>query len=815
MRPPDLDAPSRACLEQFTAVRTRKAGATDPTRASAFCRELSAWLDGYFEARIASVRPGTTATLLAVGGYGRREVTLASDIDILLLCPDDLPQAEELAAQLFHPLWDAKLEVGHAVRNLEQCLTWAVEEPHVFASLLDWRYVAGREILAHTFSRAFGNLARQQRRVFLNWVSAQRRDRAQKYGDASQVLEPDCKNGLGGLRDYHICHWAALLDSSTGPRLSPEVFHARDFLLALRNAQALEAGAHCGHIPLDLIPSVAQTLCPQNKAAENEIECFYASLQHHAARLKRSCEFSLGPRQSEEAATKPLSAMESLSRAVHDKRLPNEAEHDTLRLNPPQSHSQRAHAAALLFTALQMADPLPFLALFHETGILEAIAPPWRDCAHTYTLDGSHRYTTAWHSLHTVGALSSLAQGAATIFDDPMYKTWAASPVLRLAALFHDVGKGHPEHERHGARVLRPILDLFELSKQEKRMVRFLVQNHLLLFQIATRRDLTEEETILALANHVSHRERLHALVALAWADSQASATKGWTHWTANLIHELVTKTLRVFSRGEWANGHQVQRLSRVRDQLRAHATWPKTSEAKEDLLQRLGSRYLLQNRLSDILHHLDMLREFQTQRSLGPTVRFWPRESNPGWSIHALSRSGERLFSALAGVLTRHRINIRSGALHRWSDGTTVVTLHTNDPPDPLYPETYWHRVQNDLAAVYSAKLALHCLLEQELPLGHPLDPDEFHLHLDNTASDFFTVIEVNAPDKLGILYRILHALENLQLEIAWAAVDSAGQRATDTFYIRDTRGEKLTAVEQKQTVFRTLTHSLGSSNW
>ena len=812
---PDLDAPSRACLAQFDAARARRAGATDPSRAPAFCRELSAWIDGYFEARIASIFPGTTTAVLAVGGYGRRELGLASDIDILLLCPPDSPKAAEIAGPLLHPLWDAKLDVGHAVRTLEECLAWASSDPSVFAALLDRRYVAGREALARELDTHLLALTRRRGREVFEWLRTQRLERAALHGDASQELEPDCKYGLGGLRDYHLCHWTGLLFEDSETALPPAIIEGRDFLLAARNAVTLCDGRPRDTIPLDLIPPVAEALAGNDiQEGISPVERFYARFQDHAARLKRYTNHLVLHAADQfpcaASATLTSGGLELLKADLATKRLPSWQTQETLRRDPPQTAKQRRDGADIVLACLQDPDPLPLLEILHETGFLAAIVPPWAQAAHTFALDGSHRYPTGWHSLHSVGALAELSRGEATVFGDPGYETLAKTPVLRLAALVHDIGKGRSDHAHAGARLFQPFLDLFALTEKEKRLLRFLIENHLLLSTTATRRDLQEEETVLAFANQVGHPATLHALLLLTWADSQASGSAGWTPWVASLINELVTKTSRLLASGEFADGHHARRLSRIRDQLRSRMPWPCSAEHKENLLQRLGSRYLLQHDIDNVLEHLDMYRAATEKALRGPVVRAWRRQGVDGWRIAALCLKGDRLFSALAGVLTRHQVNIRSGTLHRWLDGTIVVSLHTDEPPDPLYPEKYWQRVRSDLEAVFSARLALEYQLARVVP-GFETPPGcAVQLRLDNAGSDFFTVIEIAAPDQAGLLYRIVHALEELKLEVAWASVHTVSHHVTDTFYVRDQWGEKLTAAEQEQTVRQALDHCL-----
>jgi [protein-PII] uridylyltransferase len=399
-----------------------------------------------------------------------------------------------------------------------------------------------------------------------------------------------------------------------------------------------------------------------------------------------------------------------------------------------------------------------------------------------------------------------------------------------LAALFHDISKGGPEHEVKGAVAAAHALHRFGVDEATTEDVAFLVRNHLLLSDVATRRDLSEESVVVECGNRVGAVERLKMLYLLSYADSRATGPKAWNDWKARLLSELYSKTLRVLQSGVFAEPHAAQTMLKKRDMVRGLAK--KTPDELsptfvEQWLDRMPSRYTLSMPGASIVRHLKLIRELEKllaeeelrlskSRAHRGVVALDAR-TEPGsgiWEVVFAARSQAGLFSAIAGVLSLHDINIFSADSFMWSDGLVLAVFLVSDPPDALYAQEYFAKVRSALKYALTGKLSLDYRLDKKrdsllfAPARGPKKPVE--VNIDNTVTDFYSVIEVRADDRVGLLYEIAHCLEQHHIDAHIAKIATDADRAMDFFYVRDAYGQKVEDPGQQAELVNALKHRL-----
>ncbi len=870
----------------FAASRQALFADLDAGRAGAgFVADLSDVADRYFGERLAEYgresRGGREFSLVAVGGYGRRELCPFSDLDVLVLFPGESPDwARELARFLFFPLWDLGVEIGHGVRGVDACLELAKSDHQVLASFLDARHLWGD---ARVFGELTGRLPREvypgRRAAFVTWLAEGNLRRGRVHGEAGALLEPQLKEGLGGLRDVHQVRWLSHLADQAGGYEVPDagVFAAlsRDaaFLLVVRCHLHHIGNRKSDKLPFEVQERIAARLGFADTDGALGVEVFLAELLRRMSRVKNRRE-TLWPGLA--VALGALS--ERPAEVVGDgvARGPN-----GLDFAPVLSDAQAFPRLFLLFgTAVRTGEPLAFSAVrrarelaerhgdrlrgdpaalaslvgilaadasgrvtedLFESGVLTAMLPEFARVGHLVKFDLYHVHPVGRHSLETVRRLAE-----AGAFPESRYHalfTGVAHPDrLILGALCHDIGKGlGGEHAEKGAGIVRTALARFGADPETVEEVAFLVREHLYLADTASRRDLSDRDVAAACAARVGTMDRLNMLLLLTYADARATGPSAWTGWKESLVWELYRRAARMLAEGNLFDEHDAGRMLRTRDRVRAGARGIMPDAEIEDCLDQMPPRYLIVHTPADIVLHMGMVARLRQEarelavrlpRGRGPaadgggdragyapgavvlTAR--PAPGGVGHELAVAAMETPGLFAVLAGVLALHDVNILSAEVFLWGDGTAIYVFGVSDPPDALYAGELWTRVGGAVRYALLGKLALEYRLDQKRrsPLacrpGHPGGP--VAVQVENKASVLYTLIEISAPDRVGLLYDIAHVLAGLRLEVRLAKVDTLGERARDVFYVRGADGKKIEDAGQVREIEAALLHRLGS---
>ena len=759
--------PGRAVLEADHQLQGR-----------AMCRAYSDLVDAWLVELLDTALDGDTVpggvALVAVGGYGRAELSLQSDIDLLLL-HDGRPDVAAVADRIWYPIWDEGLKLGHAVRTTHEALSLAGQDLDTATSLLQVRHVAGdRQLTDDLADRALQQWHGGAKR-WLTDLSARVRARHATAGEVAFLLEPDLKEGRGGLRDVHALRWAEsarrllwdgddpALEEAYGDLLAARVeLHRRTrrpgdrLLLEEQDAVAAALGESADAL-MHRLAAAARTIIWRSDDAWHRID---ASLNRSTGRRARR-DKPLGPglvlRDGQVHLTgdvnvvvDPIAGLRAAVAAARAGTGISRASLDRLAAAArPMSAPWPPEARDALVDLLLAGHPaIAVIEALDQMGLWALLLPEWDAVRSKPQRNAYHRFTVDRHLMEAAANAAALA--AQTSRPD----------LLVLGALLHDIGKGFPgDHTDVGIELLEVIGPRLGLPAADVDVLQAMVRHHLLLPDVATRRDLDDPATVEGVAKAVGDPVTLQLLAALTEADSLATGPAAWGRWKAELVSELVARVAHVLGGGS---------IEEVRDDF-------PTAE------------------------HMALLQEGQ-QVLRGDGDRL---------TVVAVDRRG--LFSRVTGVLALHGLAVLDAAVTSLG-GVALEVLRVESS---FGPTVGWEKVVIDLERVLEGRLALEARLAERAqtygaraPRGPAPAPP--HVVVDNDASRDATVLEVHAVDAVGVLYRITRALAELELNIVSAKVQTLGDRVVDAFYVRDLFGQKLVDPATLVEVERALLHEL-----
>ncbi len=840
-----------------------------------FHEALSHVTDTFFARRIAELEnftdPGRLPfVLVAVGGYGRGELCPGSDIDLLLLFEKRIPeQAGEFIRHTVYPLWDLGLDVGHGVRTIGDCVSLARKDGKVFSSLLDARPLAGDASVFRAFLERFRDrVLRRNTGAFAAWLKEHNLEREGRYGDSGGLLEPELKNGLGGLRDAHQVMWLSSVQGREGdsPFLPHELTGLREdmrFLLRVRTALHLQAGRKMDRLVFDLQPAVAEMLG-------------FLPSDHSSEGAGRAVEFFLSRLHG--AMNRILAMREALFREVWpETRVPGCEDHDANVactgaglhfLRPGQVEAEHVlgiflywarqgiplawdarrfvaetrgrHGRKLARRAGTMDTFLSILRAEHgaaasrglaRTGLLAELVPEFGKVRHLVQFNDFHVHPVGRHTLECIAIVSELLGGkdGGQDWTGDIARLLEHPERLVLAAFFHDLGKLEDDHCLAGADLAHTVLERFGRQEEEIREVAFLVRHHLLIPETATRRDLSDEAVIARVAATAGSTDRLDKLYLLAVADSRATGPRAWSSWTASLFAELYSKARDYLTQGGLAGVGRAEQLLAMWGRVRESAREKYHESVVEPMLEAMPPRAFFALDASDIVRHMELrlrLQEAVREDRVRKPGRVGGKgvnmlEVRPGRArgyfevtIAALDRPG--LFATLAGALALHNLDILSADIFTWSDGVAMDVFTVAEPEGNLLLDEVWARVRRSIMYALTGKLDIESRLADKRAslLGARRSAPKLppSVNVDNAASDFHTVIEVAAPDRQGLLHDLALTLNRQGMSVELARITTIGGQAADVFHVLDNEGRKVIDSGQVQAVKKDLLEAVTS---
>jgi [protein-PII] uridylyltransferase len=787
--------------------------------------------------------------VMALGGYGRSEMAPYSDVDLFVTCGHKTPLVEATAAAFIRYMWDIGFELGHAVESLIEADEAVTRDMDMKTSLIESRWVCGSKRVARAFEKRVSLLRRNDREEFLRRKISDALARHDKFGHSFQLIEPEVKMSPGGLRDYQTLVWLGsvgrlphgLMALRRKGLLLPgerrELEEAYDFLLRVRAEMHVNTKSKQDTLTVATQQEIAKQLGYTARGDHLPVEEFMREYYRHTRiiyRITRDCIESLDFGRQ----VGVLVGQGSIAR--HDNRLsvplrPKQLTEQPLYIFEKQKQTgqkldrglrrrlELAHAeltGAPVLRRMRRAFP-PLLdddhnvarvvRSLHETRFLMRIIPEYDQLTCLKRYDLYHHFTVDEHSFKVLEFLAELGSSEAAQRDptapdapatkagDSLVRLYSELPEKRalfLAALLHDVGKieGH-DHAVRGAVLSRTILERMELSIEEIEFVCFLVENHLLLSHFSQRRDPSDIGTITAFCDRIRTRQRLKYLTLLTYADYRATSPLVWNEWKRTLLWELYVRAYDFMARRE-KQPREVYQQHKER-LLEAFAEGEERKRALQHL-DLLPGGYLLTTSADLVRDHIRMIAQLENE----PIV-VGHRYSGTAHEITFCTQDKPYRLSELCGVLAINDFTILNAFAFTRKDGKVVDVFITEpvDRGDLMAPEETLLRIErlrNDLKDVFAGKLDLDAATRRHAQRWRRVTkaaiPHTTQVKFENDTSDEYTIIDVFAADRPGLLYAITRTLSELGLSIARAKISTEATKAIDSFYVRDADGKKLT---------------------
>jgi len=753
----------------------------DPSlRGAALCHQLSDAVDAWLGQLWAEAGgPDVGAALVAVGGYGRGELSPESDIDVWLLHPKRR-DVRELAERLWYPIWDEGITLGHAVRTVAESLSLASDDLDTATAVLSVRHLAGDRALSDELRSKGLQQWRKRSSRWLSQMDVRVRERHDTVDEVAFLLEPDLKNGRGGLRDVHAIRWAESAGVALLPGDSEAIDEAYEVILDARvelhrrtkrhsDVLILEeqdgVAAALGLADADDLMRVLSTAARTISWVSDEVWFRARSIVEGPPRRGLGAARDLAPgvvmrdrtialSAGADPAADPLLVLRvAVEAARHDLRI-ERSTLERLEASAPMPIPWPAEARGLFVELLLAGHPaVRVVETLDQRGLWEPLVPEWAVIRCRPQRNAYHRFTVDRHLLET-------AANAAGLTDRV-----DRSDLLVVGALLHDIGKGRPgDHTEVGMELVDVIAPRMGFDPNDSASIRAMVEFHLLLPDTATRRDLSDDGTLTSVAEAVGTIGRLQLLDALTEADSIATGSAAWGSWKKELVGVLVERVAHVLEGGEVAEV--------------ADSGFPTTHQ--RDLLAQ--GRRIIETDDDQIV-------------------------------IVCPDRPG--IFSRVAGVLSLHGLTVLEASVHSTDDHMALEQFRVRSN---FGGSIEWDGVREDLDKALDGRLALEARLAERSRTYRrrrriPGMVTHSEVLIDNELSHDATVIEVRVPDGVGVLWRITRSLHELDLDITSAKIQTVGNDAVDSFYVRDGSGRKVDDTELLEEIRLALLHALEGS--
>jgi [protein-PII] uridylyltransferase len=781
---------------------------------------------------------------VAHGGYGRREVSPYSDVDLMILCsPHASNCVGPLAERLLCDVFDTGLVLGHSVRTPQEACQLALSDPQICTSLIESRLLTGSDTLFHEYQGAFRHQVRRRRSSLVTAIEKSRREERVKFGETVYLLEPNVKRSRGGLRDIQLLRWVGAARYATPQAeelaalgvLSEDdalaLRRANEFLLWLRNEMHFHAGRPGDVLDRSEQIRIAGVLGYEDCAGLLKVEQFMRDYFRHTAQVShivnRFLDKARSPRRMEKVLTGLLGhkvqggfrvgpheiaatrnglerlrgslsgILELLNLAsLYDKPISPETWEAVRQAAPTLAREAPPDAIELFLTLLKNPARLgELLRGLHEVGLLERFIPEFAHARGLLQFNQYHKYTVDEHLFLAVDQATDLLPDAGPLGQ--VYRRIVRKEVLHLALLIHDLGKGYPQdHSEMGRQIAEATAQRFRLEPRDAEDLKFLVHKHLLMNHLVFRRDTGDEQLVVRFAVDVGSPELLEMLYVLTACDLAAVGPGIWNNWKAEVITELYQRTMDHLA-GETVGLDFQEQQARRRQAICEGLGDDQDKPWFVRQLDHLPASYVNGSPPQRIAADLRLLEGLATG-DVHVQAEYQPETETVQVSVATHESITPGVFHKMAGALASLGLKILSAQINTLLDGLVLDRFHVADPdyagqPPPERLDEIGQAVRQALRDSTSGapKFRRTWRLGGSRPPTVEMAPTR--VQVDNNASDAFTILDIFTIDRPGLLFTISRTLFELGLSVSRAKISTFLDQVVDVFYVTDRQGQKV----------------------
>ena len=790
---------------------------------------------------------GEKIAVLSVGGYGRGEMAPKSDVDLLFLTPYKItPWAESVIEDMLYMLWDLRLKVGHSSRTVRDCLRLGAEDFTIRTALLEKRFLTGNEALAEELdNRLWADLFKGTAPEFIEAKLDERSTRHRKQGGQRYMVEPNVKEGKGGLRDLHTLFWIAkyiyhiadtddLADAGIFSADEFETFvQAERFLWAVRCHLHLLTGRGADQLTFDLQVEVAGRMGYQDKSGRRAVEHFMQDYFRHATAVGELTRIFLTKLEAAQQKKEPLlvglfrrrKKVKAGYKIIHNRlaiaddavfledklnllRLFEEGLRTGLLLHPDamrlvtanlhliddEMRSDKEATRIFLDLLLRHGNPERALRRMNELGALAAFIPEFEPIVAMMQFNMYHSYTVDEHTIQVIKNLAEIERGEQVddlpLSTEILEKKSLNRRILYVALLLHDIGKGRDiDHSILGAQIARAVAPRLGLSKAESETVEWLVRYHLVMSDMAQKRDIADPRTVRDFAKVVKTVERLDLLTVLTVCDIRGVGPDTWNNWKAVLLRALHGQTRTALEQGMEALNRE-QRGTEAKKKLReALGHWD-----KKDLRKETGRHYPPYWQGLHVTAHkvfAELLKDIGDDEV---RIDLHPDDDRDATRACFAMADHPGIFSRMCGALTLVGANVVDARTFTSKDGYATAAFWIQDAEGKPYEKAKLGRLSQMIRKTLAGEVVTRDAIKSrdKIKKRERAFKVPTTITFDNEGSDIYTIIEVDTRDRPGLLFDLTRTLANSNVYIASAVIATYGEQVVDSFYVKDMFGLK-----------------------
>ena len=793
-------------------------------------------------------------TLIALGGYGRAEMNPRSDIDLMFYVDNSSSDfILKVSERLLYLLWDLGCDVGHSVRNEAECVSIAATDLTACTSLLDSRFICGDEgLYRHYFKQVLPSIVKSNSRTFVRDKILEHTNRLKKYGSTVYLLEPNIKEGEGGLRDLHTTLWISkvkykvdrlrgLVIKGVMSELEEQEFlSSLDYLWRIRTELHYLSARKNEQLHFEQQEKIAQFLGYKDTKVALAVEQFMQDYYEAATRVehltstliaraadREKVEHSLvgymRRRNIEDGfytmkgellladddlfSKNPAAMMKAFwlmqrHRLSFNLKLKTQIRQNLSLIN---DHFRRSKQVNEVFLDILRYKKRVYETLFqmHHLLFLNHYIPEFKRIYCQVQHDAYHIYTVDTHTLFAVQEITRLWAGDYAE-KNPLLANLADEiekpELLILAVLFHDIGKGEGhKHCEKGAIMIPTIARRLGLRKESRLRLEFLVRNHLQMAHISQRRDLNDPHLIAQFAQLMDGSENLKMLYLLTFADIKAVGPDVWSDWKGFLLQELYEKTYTLMEKG---NFHTEQFSHKIRTRKsKVIALLVEDFDLKDvrDCLRNFSTRYLMSYRAVDIAKHMQVVLG-RGDKTLSMKVEHNEEQCFTQIILSTVDAPG--LFSTIAGVMATNGVNILGAQIFTQKNGVAIDILQVGRDGQIYNDADKWKNIEEKLNWFLEGRGEIDSVVQKRedslLDLSHAAPTVTVRVDIDNEVSNEYTVLDITTKDRVGLLYQLATSFIKLGLYVCVSKITTKGDVAGDTFYVQDIFGHKVVDVDK-----------------